>query len=303
MVQLNRILCPIDFSEFSEHALAFAMRMAKWYGASVHVLHVMPPVPETSELAAVSRSLTQRNVTATIARNRIAGVTITNQIIEAAEPATAILQSADAIDADLIVTGSHGRTGIRRALLGSVVEALLHKSGRPVLAIPSHIEPRLIQHAAGFNRILCAVDFAQPSLAALAFSFTLAEECDSKLTLLHVIEMPPELQHPPVSENYDVEAVRAEAEAASRARLAALVPEHARDYCTIETAVLEGGASRQILRMGEALGVDLIVLGVHGRNAFDLAFFGSNSKDVIRQSHCPVLVVPSSRRAALRAAS
>jgi nucleotide-binding universal stress UspA family protein len=71
----------------------------------------------------------------------------------------------------------------------------------------------------------------------------------------------------------------------------------------VRTEVLEGSASRQILREAAAQDADLIVLGVHGRNAFDLAFFGSNSKDVIREAHCPVLVVPVSRRASMRAAS
>lgn len=303
MVELNRILCPIDFSPFSEHALVFAMRMAKWYDAKLHVLHVMPPMPPStvSELASASRALTARNLTAAIERSRVAGVDVSSEIIESAEAAAKILAVANGFDADLIVTGSHGRSGVQRVLLGSVVESLLHKSGRPILAIPSHIEPRRINAAAAFKRVLCAVDFAGSSLAALAFAFSIAEECDAKLTLLHAIELPPELLHP--APGIDVERLRAGEEADSRARLAALIPEHARDYCTVETAVVEGSASRQILRMSAAEDADLIVLGVHGRNAFDLAFFGSNSKDVIRQAHCPVLVVPVSRRASMRAAS
>jgi nucleotide-binding universal stress UspA family protein len=188
-------------------------------------------------------------------------------------------------------------------LLGSVVEALLHRSGRPVLTIPSHLDPARISQSLTFRRILCAVDFSGASLAGLAFALSLAEECDAQLTLLHVIELPPELQHAPAPPDYDVAKVRAEAEADCRRRLAALIPEHAQEYCSVETAVLEGGAARQILRLGHAQDVDLFVLGVHGRTAFDLAFFGSNSKDVIREAHCPVLVVPVSRRSALRAAS
>ena len=302
MIELNRILCPVDFSEFSEHALLFAMRMAKWYGARLRVLHVMPAMPPSAgnELAGVSRALTARNLTAFIERNRISGIDVDSEIVESPDPSATILGYANRFDADLVVTGSHGRSGIQRVLLGSVVEALLHKSGRPVLAIPSHIDPRRMSGAITFKRVLCAVDFGGPSLAALAYAFSIAEECDARLTLLHVIEMPPDLQHAPAPPYYAVEGTRTEAEAESRRRLAALIPEEARDFCTIETAVLEGSASREILRMAEAGDVDLIVLGVHGRNAFDLAFFGSNSKDLIRQAHCPVLVVPVSRRPAPR---
>jgi nucleotide-binding universal stress UspA family protein len=188
---------------------------------------------------------------------------------------------------DLIVTGSHGRKGVQRLLLGSVVEPLLHKSLKPVLVLPAGLNLTRLDKPISFGRIVCAVDFATASLAALAYAFSIAEESDAELTLLNVIEMPPE---------FDVTAERAEAEADRLARLQALVPEHARDYCTVETAVLEGGVSRQVLRVAEQHHADLIVLGVHGRNALDLTVFGSNSKDVITRAHCPVLIVPAASR-------
>lgn len=305
MIEMNRILCPIDFSPFSERALDYAMRLAVWYGARLQVVHVMPLMPPSTgnALAATSRQLTAHNLRATIERGRLKGVDVAAELVESADPAPRILEAAEAFDADLIVTGSHGRTGYQRVVMGSVVEALLHKSPRPVLTIPSHVEPRPVAEIT-FSRIVCAVDFADPSLNALALALSIAEETDGQLTVLHVIEVPPELAHVPRGADFDVEWIRAEAEAACRTKLQALIPEHARDYCTIETAVLEGGVSRQILRMAEDRHADLIVLGVHSRNVFNLAFFGSNSKDVIRQARCPVLTVPLAlRHAALKAAS
>jgi nucleotide-binding universal stress UspA family protein len=281
------------------------MRLGKWYGATLHVLHVMPPLPasDVSMLAASGRALTERNLRTLVERTRINGVAIETDIAESADAAARIIEGAESHDVDMIVTGSHGRTGMQRVVLGSVVEALLHKARRPVLTIPSHIDLKRIANATSIGRIVCAVDFSVPSLAGLAFAFALAEEADATLTLLHVIELPPELHHTPRPLDADIFRIRAEAEAECRARLQALIPERARDYCTVETDVLEGGAAREILRLAGAQDADLIVLGVHGRNAFDLAFFGSNSKDVIRQAHCPVLVVPESRRATLSAAS
>lgn len=304
MLEVNRILCPVDFSPFSERALVVATRMAKWYGARLRVLHIMPPMEssESSELASVTRALTTRNLIATVERSRLPGVDISTEVIDSAHPDEAILECANAFDADLIVTGSHGRTGVQRVLLGSVVESLLHKSGRPILTVPSHIDPRRLDHAGSFGLVLCTVDFGATSLAALAMAFSLAEEVDARLTLLHVIEVPPALGHPQ-SQGFDVDQLRAEAEAQCLTKLRALVPEHARDYCTIETAVVEGNVASQILRVANEQAADLIVLGVHGRSAFDLAFFGSNSKEVIRQAQCPVLVVPASARASLKAAS
>jgi len=304
MIDINRVLCPIDFSPFSERALTYGMKLASWYGARLQVLHVMPLLPPSSanDLAASSRQLTARNLLSTIDRFRLADVDVSAELVESAEPAARILEAAERFDADLIVTGSHGRTGYQRVLMGSVVEALLHKSPRPILTIPSHLEA-LPTAKVTFSRIVCAVDFGAPSLNALAHALSIAEETDGQLTLLHVIEMPPELAVPHGPE-IDVDRIRLQAEAACRAKLQALIPEHAREYCTIETAVREGGASRQILRLAADRQADLIVLGVHSRNAFDLAFFGSNSKDVIRLAACPVLVVPASQHhRSLRAAS
>lgn len=307
MIEINRILCPIDFSDYSAHALTYATRMALWFGATLRVVHVMPVLPPSalSPLAETSRQLTERNLRTAIERARLPGVDIESALLESGDPAGKIIEYAETDDADVIVTGSHGRSGVQRVLLGSVVEALLHKSRRPVLAIPSHLDPARVGNHLAPREIVCAVDFATPSLAALAHALALAEETDAHLTLLHVIEMPPELAHHPEPSAIDVAAIRAEAEADCLNRLRKLVPEHARDYCTIETSVLEGGVSRQILRLAANRSADLIVLGVHGRNAIDVALFGSNSKDVIRQAHCPVLIVPAGRRrrSAPRAAS
>ena len=303
MIELNRILCAVDFSRFSDRALDYAMKMAKWYGATLHVLHVMPPLPPSTvnELAATSRSLTTKNLIATVERSRVAGVEVVSEILESAEAAPRILARAEALDVDLIVTGSHGRSGMQRALLGSVVEAMLHKSNRPVLTIPSHIDAARVTAGAAMSKILCAVDFAEPSLSAAAFAFSIAEEADAQLTLLHVVS--PQPGYAPWPANYDVDRGRAEAEAEALRRLQALVPAHAADYCTVETSVVQGAESPQILRIAAERNVDLIVLGVHGRSAFDLAFFGSNSKAIIREAHCPVLTVPANRRTALKAVS
>jgi len=284
MIDINRILCPVEFDGFSERALRYAIQMAHWYGATIHVVHVRPP-QTTGQAATDIRAAETLKVQALVDRYKIPHVEISVELLEHAEPADAIIACADRRDVDLIVTGSHGRTGVERVWLGSVVEALLHRSGRPVLTIPSHLDPLHAGHLVDFTHALCAVDFSAASIGALAYALSIAEESQSQLSVLHVVETP------------------LESAAQKLAQLQALVPEDARDYCSIDTAVVQGGASPQILKRASDSHADLIVLGVHGRSAFDLAFFGSNSKDVIRHAHCPVLVVPANRRFTLRAAS
>lgn len=302
MIEINRILCPIDFSPFSKRALRYAMQLAVWFGAKLQVLYVMPLMPPStvSELSARQRQRSALQLRAIIEECRLPDADVAAELVESSEVAERILDSAGRFDADLIVTGSHGRSGMQRVILGSVVESLLHRTTRPILTVPSHAETL---DAAPLARILCAVDFSEASLSAAAVAIAIAEEADAELSLLHVLETRPELS-PAASGDLDAAMMHVEAEATCRRRLEAFVPEHARDYCTVHSVAVEGDAARQILHVAETAHANLIVMGVHGRSAFDLAFFGSNSKDVIRKARCPVLIVPGSRKhAALRPAS
>ncbi len=305
MIEIKRILCPIDFSEYSERALEFGVRLAAWYGAALHVVHVMPLLPPStvSALSEASRQLALKNLALAVDRCWRPDVTIEQELSESSDTAGRILERADTLDADVIVAGSHGRTGFTRVLLGSVVESLLHRSRRPVLVVPSHLEASRRAKPGRFARVLCAVDFSDASLAGLAYALSIAEEADAHLTVVNVIEKPPELEHSPLEPDFDIARYHADAEAKQLTKLRALIPETATDYCTVRTEVLEGSASRQVLRLALNESSDLIVLGVHGRSALDLAIFGSNSKDVVVKAHCPVLVVPAGRRSSLRAAS
>ena len=190
MIEIKRILCPIDFSEYSEHGLEFAVRMAARYGSTVHVLHVMPLLPPStiSALGETSRQLARTNLALAVDRCWRADVPIEQELSESSDAAGRILERAEALDADLIVTGSHGRTGLTRVLLGSVVESLLHRSRRPVLVVPSHLMAARRARPASFSRVLCAVDFSAASLSGLAYALSIAEEADAQLTLINVIE-------------------------------------------------------------------------------------------------------------------
>ena len=298
MIEIKRILCPIDFSEYSEHALRYAMKMAKWYGASLQVLHVMPPMMPlaTSALAAAGHQLVRNNLKSTIERWQDPEVDVAAELLESASTAEMIMRRADALDVDLIVAGSHGRKGMRRMLLGSVVEPLLHRCRRPVLIVPAGLNLARLERPVAFSRIICGVDFSDASVAALAYALSIAEECDARLTIVNAIEMPPELINPPQPPDFNIERARGAVAAERLTKLRALIPEHARDCCTVETAVVEGGASRQLLRFADERQADLVVLGVHGRNALDLAVFGSTAKDVVTRAHCPVLIVPAGPR-------
>ncbi len=144
MVPIRRILFPTDFSEYADHAWSYVLTFAKVFAAEIHLLHVVPPPPHLAETYAVSFDpvtlLEAERAEATASLDRLvqvakeAGFTA-QAAIRVGVDAHEILEYARAQAADLIVMGTHGRTGLAHVLLGSVAEKVVRRSPCPVLTI------------------------------------------------------------------------------------------------------------------------------------------------------------------------
>lgn len=299
-MDVRRILCPVDFSEPSAHALEQAARMARWYGARLTVLHVRPtvvPHPDISAeghmapwLVAELETLCQR-VTAACADAAAAGVQV-DAMTSAGEPVHEILTHAETLPADLIVLGTHGLSGFRHLVLGSVTEKVLRRATCPVLTVP----PRAPGAVSRFTRVLCAVDFSDCSQKAVAFAATLARQAGATLSLLHVIEWPwqeatsPDLPGVTAAQALAMADYQRYLETGARERLAAIAAA-ALPEGQVTTSVVFGRPYVELLDAARRDAADLIVLGVRGRGALDLGFFGSTANHVVRSATCPVLTV------------
>jgi len=301
MTHFKRILCPIDFSEFSQHALDCAVAIARSHKSRVIAVHVFANWPvvdvipslrtealQTVSLKDIDREALLGQLHRVVNVRPTHGVEIEAVLTEAPDVHREILAQAIAVKADLIVMGSHGRSGFERMLLGSITEKVLRKAACPVMVVPPRVDDAARVGGVQFRRILCPVDFSSSSIAALTYARSLAREADAQLTALHVIEVPAELDE---AAGFDIPEWRKATESACRTRLRDLVPESARASCTVDTIFSEGRASRDILRVAAERGTDLIVMGVHGRGAVDLMLFGSNTHHVIRGASCPVLTI------------
>lgn len=307
MLTLQRILCPVDFSEASRQALNYAKALSSWYDARLIVLHVCVDLPvvemasplghsaSTAVVLEESQLAERRAAVRRFVRSEVGDDSVDIVISEGTDAKADILKVATTAEASLIVMGTHGRSGIDHLLLGSVTEKVLHKAPCPVLVVPPHAPSVDGGVSPVFKRIVCAVDFSAGSLLAVNIALALAQEADARLTLLHAIEFPAALREVVFSTDVDVDRLHAAAEAEFLRRLRALVPAQARTYCTVATRVNEGKPAREIDRVAAAERADLIVMGVHGRGTVDLMMFGSNTNAVIRNVTCPVLVVPTPR--------
>jgi nucleotide-binding universal stress UspA family protein len=135
-------------------------------------------------------------------------------------------------------------------------------------------------------------------MEALRFALSLAQEADANLTVAHVmahgLEDTPDLYETLIADARlsaaDYERRR---EQSALERLNGAVPQGARAYCTIETVVTTGRPAAAILQMAAERETDLIVMGVQGRHAPDLAFFGSTTNRVVHEATCAVLTLRS----------
>jgi nucleotide-binding universal stress UspA family protein len=300
MISIGRILCPVDFSEFSRHAVRYAARLAEWYESEVDLVHVFasiaPPAvmaeyPSTVSLTTVDRQHLVDEVQRMAQPLADAGVNFTTTV-EDGDTVERILHHAKTRNCDLIVMGTHGSGGFERLLLGSISEKVLRKAPCPVLTIPPHDATEPAPKTIVFKNILCPVDFSTPSMHALTQALSLAEEADGKLTAVHVLEWFTDPE-PREYEQTSVPEYRRLVESDARARLAKAIPDEARQWCEADEVLTSGSPHREILRLAEAQSADVIVMGIHGRGAVDLMVFGSVTNHVVRAATCPVLTVPT----------
>jgi len=202
-----------------------------------------------------------------------------------------ILDEARSLPADMVVMGTHGRGGFAHFFLGSVTEKVMRNAPCPVLTVPPLAEGSSPRGSPLCGRILCPLDFSGPSDHALRYALSIAQESRSEIVLLHVLESSLAEHAGGELAWVDVPEYRLRMETDARQRLQEAVPEEARDWCQAHEELAVGKAWREILRTAEERRSDLIVMGVRGRNAVDLAVFGSTTHHVVRRAHCPVLVI------------
>jgi nucleotide-binding universal stress UspA family protein len=197
---------------------------------------------------------------------------------------------AQAEGADMVVIGTHGRSGYEHLLLGSVAEKVVRRAYCPVLTIPRAAHDATEAVPGLFHQIVAAIDFSRASMHALTYALSLAEEADAHLTVLQVVEVPHELALWAEGSAEGKERVE-QWKAQAVARLRTAVPEAARLYCHIEERVETGKPYREILRVAGERRAGLIVIGAHGHSVLDRMFFGSTAQHVVRQAACPVLTL------------
>lgn len=258
------ILVPTDFSAPAAHALRYASNLAEKFDAHLLVVYAdlfMVPVDFTASAAGAFDIARDAMIDTAGEQLRAhaeqcisASVPYDTRVI-VSSPVSAIADQVRETGADLIVMGTHGRTGVRRLLLGSVTEAVMRMALAPVIAV----NPRTAERVT-IEKILCPVDYTLACADALRRAAAIAPEAD--IVLVHGVEK--------FGECFD-----------ELPRLRAWVPAELVRRC--ELKLMTGNASAaDIIAFSKDIGADLIALGL----ATDRALV-----KVVQQSICPVLTV------------
>lgn len=295
----NRIVIAVDGSDEARRAARRGLELAQGFDANVDVLSVVEQkalrLTKTSDEKA---QLRDRRETALTEMEELAsefGQPVTTKLVEG-QPAVRISEYADEQDADLLIVGRQGLTGLGRRLLGGVTEQVLHRSNVPVLVVSGggdngEIEP-------DYSRVLITTDGSENAEVAIPSATAIAKRYSSDVHVLNVVDLQA-AAGPFSAGGLEKEFIeRLEARGRDAVDSIAIKIEDSAPNLTVETAVertasFKGAAAgvREYVAENE---IDLVVMGSHGRSNLRRQLLGSVVSTVLRTVDVPVLVVTRS---------
>lgn len=289
------VLCPVDFSDPSRSALAYAAAIADHFGARLIVLSVDDPL--LAEVAASTGQIPSLSDVTLHELERFCRETLSDHFtgpkkvefrVTIGKPAVGILREANALRVDLIVLSAHGRSGLRKLFFGSTTERVLRETTVPVLVTPDAkpSSSSLSEIASHINRIVVPVDLTSASANQLTVAAGLAEAMAVPLIMAHVLE--------PLFVPYHVRLAIPGAEAARRAdteEKLSQIASRLSPHVHVEPIVLTGEPSEEIITLTEARQAKLIVMGLHSAGILGPRM-GSVTYRVLCRTHALVLALP-----------
>lgn len=291
MQLFKKILCPVDFSPFSEAALRYAVSLTRENQAQLIVNHSVPEAhlallyADAQYMGAVEDALKKKSeeLLSDFVLEKIPPDVPFKTEITMGNPSDEILKLAKLEGIDLIVMGTHGHSGFDAHITGSVTNKVLHRADVPVLVI---CKPKrdFLEEDAGkpiqIGRILCPIDFESNNTGMVPLALTIARWYQSDLDFFHVVQKSDGISWPD-QETYCLEKLRE------------LVKPEKEEWCTVGFLLKHGNISDSILKVAEEGNVNLIIMGHHGRTPVEEFFLGSVTRKIIANAGAPVLVVRS----------
>ena len=285
-VSISKIMVTTDFSEISDRALDYAIALARRYDARIYLAHVITPDPfqfAEPQLAQATyekvRQAAEEGITDILISGKLRGVP--HEVLMEEGNVWPCLESLIVRnEIDLVVVGTHGRGKVQKLLIGSVAEEIFRKADCAVLTVgPAVKNPNAKE--VELNHILFATDFGPGAEKAAAYAFSLAQEHNATLTLLHVIESAAAYTEESVARQREINVVR----------MKQLMPPGSENWCRPEFRATFGAAVEEILTAARESKADLIVMGAKARKSLAGHAPLTIAYNVVTKAPCPVITV------------
>ncbi len=290
---LGRIAVGIDFSPESDVALAHAAVLGRRMGAHLIVVHVVPlsaHLTDDSSYDPLFRASTLN--TELSSRQRVDSTDLLQEVADRCRdlgasceplliddnPSDGLARAAEEAGADLLVVGTHGRSGLKRVLLGSVAERAVRLCRRDALVARGPAPD-----GGGYRRVVVGTDFSSHADSALRAALEVAAP-DATIELVHC------WQAPILPAGIPIAPVRSDLEKTIAEGGAHLVAHHPELGGRITFTSIESPAADGLTSRAAELEADLIAVGSHGRRGVKRWLIGSIAEATIRHSPCSILV-------------
>jgi universal stress protein A len=314
MLTLENILVPLDFSRRSLKALKYALPFAERFGSTLHLVHAFEYGYPMSVLGAMPLAIPETEVARTVKR-RLQATAKKHAVALAPENChvvkggayKAVCQLARRLDADLIVTTTHGHTGLRHVFLGSTAERIVQHAPCGVLVVRDH-EREFVHENGGtpesndsirLKKILVPLDFSDCSMVGLESAVQFAKIWGARLVVFNCVPLQTFAMYGEYG-GRDLTALTNYAQKAAKEGMALVVSSVKSKDLVVEGVIELGEPAQAICDYARSHEVDLIVTATHGSTGLRHVLLGSTAEHVVRYAHCPVLVMPGHARGGKR---
>jgi hypothetical protein len=288
ITKLEKLLLSTDGSEFSEGAVREAVKLAKIGSSKLFVLSVIETNPEFEVLAPqiVEKEEEQTRDCLEQIKSTAAKEGVECEIIarHTESPFQAIVEEAEKNQADLIIMGRRGRTGLRRLLMGSVTAKVIGYSPCNVLVVPRLAEIK-------YKKILVATDGSKYSVAAASEAIGIAKRCGADLFIISVVPTETASPFDIVHSEMQHEMIAQKEFQDGEKNVNDLLVVARQEGVNVKGHIIQGRPYDVIVENSREEGVDLIVMGSHGRTGMERLLMGSVTERVVGNADCSVLVV------------
>ena len=298
-MQLNHILCAVDFSKFTRPVIGYGAELAHRFHARLFVFHAVHAPQDPLYGTAEFERGGQLDEQLARARVKIAALmqpqTVAwEMLVRSGDPVDAVAVAAEQVAADLVIAASHGNSGWQRMFIGTVVERMARSLTRPFLVVRwpgREASDQEIQKAPAIKTVVAGCDFSRETRPSTDYAVQLAREFCAPLHLFHAVESPINdavVDHARAPYGQTQQTLQARL----HQRLARLVPRSDVPGPEIKTALAPGLPAEQLPAYATREKADILVVGVRRHHRLEKLLVGSTTEAVLRHSPCPVLVVP-----------